>query len=74
VETETHLRPAAEPLDPRLRDLYRSASPTQKLAAVARINATLSALKDAALAQAHPDWPAERRRAAVRRWWLTARD
>jgi hypothetical protein len=74
VESETQVRTAASASDERLRMLYRTASPTEKLAAVARINAALTALKEAALAQQHPEWSAARRRDEVRLWWLTARD
>lgn len=74
MEPETQVRPPAGGIDERLRALYRAASPTEKLAVVARINASLTAIKDAALARQHPDWSPGRRRAAVRRWWLTARD
>lgn len=54
--------------------LYRQATPTQKLAAVARLNATAIAMKDAALKSRFPGMPPETRRAVTRRWWLTARD
>jgi hypothetical protein len=54
--------------------LYRRATPTQKLAAVARLNATAIAMKDSALKSRCPDMPLETRRAVTRRWWLTARD
>lgn len=73
VETETQ-SPQSEVLDERLRALYRAASPTEKLATVARINASLTAIKEAAVAQQHPDWTPEQRRRSVRRWWLSARD
>lgn len=74
MEPETQSRPQAGAIDERLRTLYRAASPTEKLAVVARINASLIAIKDAAVAQQHPEWSIAQRRAAVRRWWLTARD
>ena len=61
-------------LEPRLVALYRAATPTAKLAVVARINAALTAIKEADVAQRHPDWSAAQRRASVRRWWLSARD
>jgi hypothetical protein len=54
--------------------LYRQATPTQKLAVVARLNATAIALKEAALRSQFPDMPPETRRAITRRWWLTAHD
>ena len=57
----------------RLRGLYRAATPTEKLAVVARLNGTLAALKEAALRAAHPEWSAEERRAALRRWWWSSR-
>ena len=74
METETRTRLQPEALNARLRALYRAASPTEKLATVARINASLTAIKEAAVARQHPDWPPAQRRAAVRRWWLSARD
>lgn len=66
--------PAIERLDPRLRLLYKSATPGQKLAVVGRLNAVLIALKTAELAQSQPVLSAERQRELLRRWWLTARD
>ncbi|MBM3854176.1 MAG: hypothetical protein FJ399_13635 [Verrucomicrobia bacterium] len=72
--TETQTRSRSEASDERLRALYRAASPTEKLAVVARINASLTAIKEAAVASQHPEWSPAERRAAVRRWWLTARD
>lgn len=74
MEPETQTRPRSEAIDDRLRALYRAASPTEKLAVVARINASLTAIKEAAVARQHPEWSPLERRAAVRRWWLTARD
>jgi hypothetical protein len=74
VKSETQVRPLPSASDERLRTLYRTASPTEKLAAVARINAALIAIKEAAVAQQHPEWSATRRRDTVRLWWLTARD
>jgi hypothetical protein len=74
VESETPMRPSLSASDECLRALYRTASPTEKLAAVARINAALIAMKEAAVAQQHPEWSAARRRDTVRLWWLTARD
>jgi hypothetical protein len=55
-------------------ELYRRATPTQKLAVVARLNATALALKEATLLSRCPDMPATERREALRRWWLGARD
>jgi hypothetical protein len=55
-------------------ELYRRATPTQKLAVVARLNATAIALKEASLLARWPDTPAAERREALRRWWLGARD
>jgi len=72
AETITRLQPEA--IDERLRALYRAASPTEKLAAVARINLSLTAIKEAAVARQHPDWSPVQRRTAVRRWWLSAKD
>ena len=65
---------AHEPLDPRLRDLYRAATPTQKLAVVARLNATLIGLKEAELNARFPSQPPAERRTALRGWWFAARD
>jgi hypothetical protein len=45
---------AHEPLDPKLLELYRRATPTQELAVVARLNATLIGLKEADLRARHP--------------------
>jgi hypothetical protein len=55
-------------------ELYRRATPTQKLAVVARLNATAIALKEAALKASAPEMPPGKRRELLRRWWLTARD
>jgi hypothetical protein len=71
----------AKPLDrerdrphPLQIDLYRRATPTQKLAAIARLNATAIAIKEADLESRCPDVPAAERRAVLRQWWLAARD
>jgi hypothetical protein len=71
----------AEPLDrerdrphPLQIDLYRRATPTAKLAALARLNATAIAIKEADLKTRRPDLPAAERRAALRQWWLASRD
>jgi hypothetical protein len=66
--------PAVEPLDPRLRDLYRSATPTQKLAIVARLNAALIALKEANLRTSSVVCTPDERKRLLRSWWLGARD
>ena len=63
-----------EPLEPRLLELYRRATPTQKLTVVARLNGTLLELKSAALAAQHPALSPGQRRTILRRWWLTATD
>lgn len=55
-------------------ELYRRATPTQKLAVVARLNATTLALKEASLQARRPNMPAAERREMLRRWWLSARD
>lgn len=55
-------------------ELYRKATPTQKLAAVARLNAAAIAMKESALRAQHPPLSPEKRRELLRRWWLTARD
>ena len=70
----TNRMPVFEPLDPRLRDLYRAASPTQKLAVVHRLNATLIGLKEAELQARHAEMTPHQRRELLRHWWLTARD
>lgn len=74
MEPATQTRPPSGASDERLRALYRAASPTEKLAVVAHINASLTAIKEAAVTKQHPEWSPAERRAAVRRWWLTARD
>ncbi|MBI4624849.1 MAG: hypothetical protein HY736_16740 [Verrucomicrobia bacterium] len=63
-----------EPLEPHLRDLYRAATPTQKLAAVARLNATLIGLKEAELKARLPALAPEQTHALLRSWWLSAHD
>ncbi len=55
-------------------ELYRRASPTEKLTVVARLNATAIALKDASLRSINPDMTATERREVLRRWWLGARN
>ncbi len=74
METETQTRPPPGAIDERVLALYRAASPTEKLAAVARINSALTAIKEAAVARQHPEWSPAQRHAAVRHWWLNARD
>ncbi len=63
-----------DPLTPRLLALYRAATPEQKLTVVIRLNQTLQGLKEAQISAARPDWTSGQRRAALRRWWLSARD
>ncbi|MSU49692.1 MAG: hypothetical protein EXS37_11510 [Opitutus sp.] len=63
-----------EPLDPRLRDLYRSATPTQKLAVVTRLNTTLIGLKEADIRARCPTISQKETRTQLRSWWLAARD
>lgn len=58
----------------KLRELYRRATPTEKLAAVHRINEALISLKSAHLQARHPEWSPAERTAALRRWWFSARD
>ena len=70
---ETRLR-TFEPLHPKMVELYRKATPTQKLAVVARLNATLIGLKEADIRASRPDLSRDAQRALLRRWWLTARD
>ena len=67
-------RQAPEGFDARQFALYREASPTAKLAAVARLNAVLIGLKQAQLAAEHPAWTVEEQRATLRQWWFGARD
>jgi hypothetical protein len=55
-------------------ELYRRATPTQKLATVARLNATVLKLKEADLQARFPHQSADERREVLRRWWLSARD
>ena len=62
------------PFEPRLLELYRRATPSQKLAVVARLNATLIELKAADLRARQPGLSDDRRREMLRRWWLTASD
>ncbi len=57
-----------------LAALYRNATPAAKLAAVAAINESLIALRDAYLKSAQPTWSPEERRVELRRWWFSARD
>ncbi len=66
--------PNFEPLDPHLRDLYRAATPIEKLTVVVRLNATLIELKSAALRAKFPAMPPAKRGELLRRWWLTTRD
>ncbi len=63
-----------EALDPRLLECYRHATPSAKLAVVARLNESLIMLKDAALRAAQPELLPEKRRELLRRWWLGASD
>jgi hypothetical protein len=67
-------KPQFEPLDPRLLDLYRRATPAEKLTVVSRLNATLIELKRADLLAKFPAQPPAHRQDLLRRWWLTARD
>lgn len=55
-------------------ELYRAASPTKKLAAVARLNATAIKLKESALRARYPELSVAKRHEMLRRWWLTSRD
>ena len=65
-------QPTLEPLDPRLRDLYRSATPTQKLAIVARLNATLIGLKEADLRACSVVRAPNEQRKLLRSWCRSA--
>lgn len=58
----------------KLRELYRRATPTEKLAAVHRLNSALIALKSAHLESEHPEWSPTERKTALRRWWFSSRD
>lgn len=60
--------------DNRVWELYRRASPTQKLAVVARLNAGLIGLKDADLQARQPELSDQERQVLLRRWWLSAAD
>jgi hypothetical protein len=55
-------------------ELYRRATPTQKLAIVARMNAMALAMKDSSLRTRFPTLTEAERRTRVRHWWLTSRD
>lgn len=55
-------------------ELYRAATPEQKLTVVMRLNHALQGLKEAHLAASRPDWTSEERRVEMRRWWFSARD
>jgi hypothetical protein len=67
------LEPETTP-NPIQLELYRRASPEQKLRVVARLNSALIALKAAQLDSDYAHLPPEARHAMLRRWWLTARD
>jgi hypothetical protein len=71
---EDMVSPARESFEARQWELYRRASPTQKLAVVARLNAGLIGLKQADLRLRQPELSDQERQAIVRRWWLTAAD
>lgn len=63
-----------ESLPVELLNLYRRATPAEKLALIGRINASLLALKAAQVVSRRPALSSADRAAAVRRWWLGARD
>jgi len=73
--------PVLAPLDPE-RDrphplqieLYRRATPTQKLATVARLNATLQQVKEATLRARFPAMSTTAIQQELRHWWLADRD
>lgn len=67
-------RDAHERLDPRLRALYRTATPAAKLAIVGRLNAASIALKRAQFDARSPALSPVEKDAALRRWWFSARD
>jgi hypothetical protein len=54
--------------------LYQRATPTQKLAMVAQLNATAIRLKEADLPARFPEMTASERHRLVRHGWLTAGD
>jgi hypothetical protein len=54
--------------------LYQRASPTQKLAVVARLNASAIRIKEAALQSRFPEMAVTERNRVLRHWWLTASD
>lgn len=66
--------PAVDATDLRLAEIYRRASPSQKLAVVARLNAMLIGLKEADLLARYPDVTGEQRLRMLRHWWLAAAD
>jgi hypothetical protein len=68
------LNPQIETAEARLLGLYRSATPTQKLAVVGRINASLQALKAAKVRADHPGLTPHEQNRLVRSWWFSARD
>ena len=78
----SHTLPDSAPVADREHDrphplqleLYRKATPTQKLATVARLNATMLMLKEASLQSRFSNLSAAERRQSLRRWWLAARD
>jgi hypothetical protein len=55
-------------------ELYQRATPTERLAVVARLNATVIGLKEADIRSRFPHLSGVEQRAMLRRWWLTARD
>ncbi|GEM_PF-1768863 len=74
VSSSRQMPGVEDPCDPRLMALYRAATPEQKLTVVMQMNHTLQGLKAAQLAATYPDWTADERQAALRRWWFSARD
>lgn len=64
----------SERLNPQLVELYRRAEPAQKLAVVARINASLQAIKRAQLQMSNPGLSATEQQRQLRRWWFSSRD
>ena len=55
-------------------ELYRQATPTQKLSTVARMNASAIKLKEGYLEARFPQKTPGERRELLRRWWLGSRD
>jgi hypothetical protein len=55
-----------------LRELYRTATPTQKLAVVSRLNTALLGLKASEITVSRPELSQSAQSALLRHWWLTS--